>query len=156
MRKVNLIEEICGRIFSSPSVRCTRSLASPPPRCSSGRRHLRQRGHFAFVDAALIKPLPFRDAAGLVAVFERVAVSGDLSIPTTWIGSEANTVFRSLDIYQQAGAMLSTPVPARRRWILSHSIIGPEMLGHDFYEGEDCRPRRAPCSAPLPGKRGTA
>ena len=145
MRKVNLIENLRKDLFfairqlrRSPGFAATAVLVLGAGICASV-------AIFAFVDAALIKPLPFRDPAGLVAVFERVALfpQSNLSYPDYLDWKRANTVFRSLDIYQRNGAMLCTPAgvqPARTTRVSDGFFrtlgVGP-VLGRDFYEGED-------------------
>src|SRR5271155_3045975 len=57
---------------------------------------------FAFVDAALVKPLPYRDPSQLVALFERIPV-GDrfhLSYGDYLDWKRLNRVFTSLDVYR--------------------------------------------------------
>ena len=100
---------------------------------------------FAFVDAALIKPLPFRDPARLVGVFEsnRSFSLSNLSYPDYLDWKRLNTVFRSLDIYQGTGFMVTTPAGAQP----SHgarvsagflrTLGAAPVFGRDFYEGED-------------------
>ena len=58
---------------------------------------------FAFVDAALLKPLPYRDPARLLGVFEStptVRQTSDLSYPDYLDWKKLNTAFSSLDAYQ--------------------------------------------------------
>src|ERR1700744_3960 len=66
---------------------------------------------FAFVDAALIKPLPFRDPARLLDVTESVAMipRADLSYPDYLDWKSRNDVFSSLDVWDKRGYMLSKP-----------------------------------------------
>src|ERR1700685_736008 len=57
---------------------------------------------FAFVDAALVKPLSYRDPSRLVALFERIPV-GDryhLSYPDYLDWKRLNRVLSSLDVYR--------------------------------------------------------
>ena len=60
---------------------------------------------FAFVDAALIEPLPYRNPSRLVGVFESVPMfpRSNLSYPDYLDWKKRNTVFSSLDVYQNAG-----------------------------------------------------
>ena len=71
---------------------------------------------FAFVDAALIKPLPYRNPARLVGVFEsipRCVRQCNLSYPDYLDWKRLNKVFSSLDAYQHTGFMLSTAAGAQ-------------------------------------------
>src|SRR5215472_5787829 len=65
---------------------------------------------FTFVDAALIKPLPYRDPNRLVGVFETNALAkqSNLSYPDYLDWKRMNTAFSSLDIYQGQGYTLMT------------------------------------------------
>jgi macrolide transport system ATP-binding/permease protein len=57
---------------------------------------------YAFVDAALVKPLPYRNATRLVALYERIPV-GDryhLSYLDYRAWKQRNRVFASLDVYR--------------------------------------------------------
>src|SRR5579859_1961981 len=66
---------------------------------------------FAFVDAALLKPLPYADPARLVGVFESVKIfpQSNLSYPDYLDWKSRNTVFTSLDIYQRNRFLLTAP-----------------------------------------------
>ena len=100
---------------------------------------------FAFVDATLIKPLPYRDPARLVGVFERVAMipQSNLSYLDYLDWKKFNKTFRSLEAYEHLGFILSTPEgaqPARGARVSDgfFRTLGVNMaLGRDFYEGED-------------------
>lgn len=100
---------------------------------------------FAFVDAALIKPLPYRDPARLVGVFERVEMfpQSNLSYLDYLDWKRLNTAFTSLAAYQGTGAILSTPRGAQRVPVARVSddffrTLGVEpVLGRDFHAGED-------------------
>jgi predicted permease len=100
---------------------------------------------FAFVDAALIKPLPYRNPARLVAVFESVAMSprSNLSYPDYLDWKKRNTVFSSLDVYHRGHFTLSTPVgaePVRGDRVSDgffRTLGVTPVLGRDFYAGED-------------------
>ena len=100
---------------------------------------------FAFVDAALIEPLPYRNPSRLVGVFESVPMfpRSNLSYPDYLDWKKRNTVFSSLDVYQNAGFALSTPAGAQ-------PVMGARVtdgffrtlgvtpaLGRDFHAGED-------------------
>ena len=100
---------------------------------------------FAFVDAALLRPLPYREPNRLVAVTERVKLfpRANLSYPDYLDWKKMNTVFSSLDIYTGGGYMLGTPsgaepVPGARVSDGFFRTLGVKpMLGRDFYAGED-------------------
>jgi macrolide transport system ATP-binding/permease protein len=102
---------------------------------------------FAFVDAALIKPLPYRNPARLVGVYENVALIQcphcPLSYPDYLDWKKLNTVFSSLAAYEHTGASLSTPTgaqPASAARVTDgffRTLGVTPMLGRDFYAGED-------------------
>jgi macrolide transport system ATP-binding/permease protein len=100
---------------------------------------------FAFVDAALLKPLPYEDPRTLVDVTESVAVfpHANLSYPDYLDWKKMNHSFRSLDIYQGAGYLLDTssgvePVTGMRVSDgFFHTLGIAPLLGRDFYSGED-------------------
>jgi len=104
-----------------------------------------ERDIFTFVDAVLIKPLPYRDPNRLVGVFETnaVAAQSNLSYPDYLDWKRMNTVFRSLDIYQSQGYTLTTaegaqPVRAARVSDGFFRTLGvTPVLGRDFVAGED-------------------
>jgi predicted permease len=100
---------------------------------------------FAFVDAALIKPLPYKDPSRLLLVTETTPEipRARLSYHDYLDWKKLNTVFDSLDVYNQRGYVLSTA--AGMELIEGARIsdgffrtlgVGP-MLGRDFYAGED-------------------
>jgi macrolide transport system ATP-binding/permease protein len=100
---------------------------------------------FAFVDAALIKPLPYHDPATLAGVTESVKLMGpaNLSYPDYLDWKQRNHSFRSLDIFTNSGRLLNLPSGTVPVSILRVSDgffrtlgIAP-MLGRDFYPGED-------------------
>ena len=100
---------------------------------------------FTFVDAVLIKPLPYRDPNRLVGVFETnaLAAQSNLSYPDYLDWKRMNTVFSSLDIYQSQGYTLTTaegaqPVRAARVSDGFFRTLGvTPVLGRDFVAGED-------------------
>lgn len=100
---------------------------------------------FAFVDAALIKPLPFANPSRLVDVTESVAMMprANLSYPDYLDWKRLNNVFSSLDVYNGTGYLLRTsagtePVPGVRVSDgFFHTLGITPMLGRDFYAGED-------------------
>jgi macrolide transport system ATP-binding/permease protein len=100
---------------------------------------------FGFVDAALIKPLPYSNPARLVEVTESVAMipRADLSYPDYLDWKRLNQVFGSMDVYHGTGYLLRTPsgtepVPATRVSDGFFRTLGiAPLLGRDFYAGED-------------------
>jgi len=100
---------------------------------------------FAFTDAALLKPLPYRDPARLASVTEAVKLLGraNLSYPDYLDWKRSNTVFSSLDIYGGGGALLNTStgtVPVTGVRVSDgffHTLGVAPILGRDFRAGED-------------------
>ena len=101
---------------------------------------------FSFVQAALIKPLPYRDQSRLVAVFESSpgAPRSWLSYPDFADWQRLNNVFSSLDAYALNGSFtLSTrtgaeQVPGTRVSASFFRTLGvTPALGRDFRPGED-------------------
>jgi macrolide transport system ATP-binding/permease protein len=100
---------------------------------------------FAFVDAALIKPLPYANPNRLVDVTESVAMipRANLSYPDYLDWKRLNHVFSSFDVYNGTGYLLRTsagtePVPGTRVSDGFFRTLGvTPALGRDFYAGED-------------------
>ncbi len=100
---------------------------------------------FAFVDAALIKPLPYRDPARLVGVFGSIPLfaQSNLSIPDYLDFKKLNTVFSSLDVFQTDGDVLlgrngaQVVRSARVSDGFFRTLGVAPVLGRDFYRGED-------------------
>jgi macrolide transport system ATP-binding/permease protein len=100
---------------------------------------------FAFVDAALIKPLPYPNPNRLVFVTESVPMMplANLSYPDYLDWKRLNHVFSSLDAYNGNGYLLRTPtgtepVPGIRVSDgFFHTLGVSPALGRDFYAGED-------------------
>src|ERR1700674_1840732 len=100
---------------------------------------------FAFVEPALVKPLPFANPNRLVDVTESVAMipRANLSYPDYLDWKRLNNVFSSMDVYNGTGYLLRTsagtePVPAVRVSDgFFHTLGITPMLGRDFYPGED-------------------
>jgi predicted permease len=100
---------------------------------------------FAFVDAALLKPLPYQNSSRLVGVFESVKMfpQSNLSYFDYLDWKKNNNVFSSLDVYQGNAFILSTPEGAQRAPGARVSdgffrTLGvTPLLGRDFYPGED-------------------
>ncbi|HYL09494.1 MAG TPA: ABC transporter permease [Candidatus Acidoferrales bacterium] len=100
---------------------------------------------FAFVDAALLKPLPYPDPTRLVNVTESAALLpiANLSYPDYLDWKKVNTVFSSVDVHTGRGFLLTTPTGAE---VVSGASVSdgffrtlgiPPVLGRDFYSGED-------------------
>ena len=100
---------------------------------------------FGFVDAALIKPLPYQDPTRLVEVTESVAMMprANLSYPDYLDWKKLNQVFSSMEAYGETGYLLRTesgtePVRAPRVSDGFFRTLGVEpVLGRDFRPGED-------------------
>jgi predicted permease len=100
---------------------------------------------FGFVDAALIKPLPYANPQRLVEATESIPMipRANLSYPDYLDWKRLNTVFSSLDVYHPTGYLLRTsagtePVPATRVSDgFFHTLGVTPVLGRDFYAGED-------------------
>ncbi len=100
---------------------------------------------FGFVDAALIKPLPYADPMRLVLVTESVAMipHANLSYPDYLDWKRLNAVFSSMDVWNGTGYLLSTsagtePVPGTRVSDGFFRTLGiTPILGRDFRTGED-------------------
>ncbi len=100
---------------------------------------------FAFVDAALIKPLPYPEPGRLVGVYETVPMfpEAPLSYPDYLDWKRMNAVFRSLDVFQHTNFMLSTAADTEAATGTRVSdgffrTLGVKpVLGRDFYVDED-------------------
>ena len=100
---------------------------------------------FAFVDAALLNPLPYQQPNRLMAVYEsgESYPHSNLSYPDYVDWKRMNKVFQSLDAYQGNGYLLKTtngvePVRAIRVTDGFFRTLGVRpILGRDFYQGED-------------------
>jgi macrolide transport system ATP-binding/permease protein len=101
---------------------------------------------FAFVDAALINPLPYPNPDRLVEVTESAPMfprGADISYPDYFDWKKQNHVLKSLDVYDEYGYLLRTPsgtdpVSAIRVSDGFFRTLGiAPALGRDFYAGED-------------------
>jgi macrolide transport system ATP-binding/permease protein len=100
---------------------------------------------FSFVDAALLKPLPYPQPNRLVEVMESLPLlpRANLSYPDFLDWKRSNQVFRAMDAFRPTAFLLKTPagtepVPGE---LVSDGFfrtlgIAP-LLGRDFYTGED-------------------
>src|SRR5580693_4995018 len=100
---------------------------------------------FAFVDATLIKPLPYRNPARLVGLFESVQFCPrcPLSYPDYLDWKRLNKVFTAVDVFEGTGFTLRTNSGAEMVGG-AHVTAGffktlgvTPMLGRDFRAGED-------------------
>ncbi len=100
---------------------------------------------FAFVDAALIKPLPYQNPTRLLFVTETTPdiPRAALSYPDYLDWKKLNRVFDSMEVYNQRGYVVSTSAGmemvdgARVSAGFFRTLgVGP-LLGRDFYTGED-------------------
>ena len=100
---------------------------------------------FGFVEAALLRPLPYADPARLAAVTESIErmPRANLSYLDYLDWKRMNTVFSSLEVYTMRGHMLATPggvtlVPGMRVSDGFFRTLGVRpVLGRDFAPGED-------------------
>ncbi|HVH85671.1 MAG TPA: ABC transporter permease [Terriglobales bacterium] len=100
---------------------------------------------FSFVDAALIKPLPYRDPSRLAVIFGSIPLGQrfHLSFPDYYDFKRLNKSFTSFEVYDSNGFMLTTPTgtqmaPGARVSAGFFRVLGVKpILGRDFSEGED-------------------
>ncbi|HTY84706.1 MAG TPA: ABC transporter permease [Silvibacterium sp.] len=100
---------------------------------------------FAFVDTALIKPLPYSDPNRLAAVYESIQVfpRSNLSWEDYLDWKKMQKVFSSLDVWTGGGFLLNTPsgvqpVMGARVSAGFFSTLGvTPILGRNFHPGED-------------------
>jgi len=100
---------------------------------------------FAFVDATLIKPLPYKDPTRLVDVTESVKMfpRANLSYQDYLDWKKMNKVFSVMEVYTGTGYLMNTPsgvepVAAARVSAGFFRVLGvTPVLGRDFYDGED-------------------
>jgi macrolide transport system ATP-binding/permease protein len=100
---------------------------------------------FSFVDAALIKPLPYQDPSRLVGVFEEFASCPrcNLSYLNFRDWKKRDLPFSSLDAWGYSSFLLrassgAEPAPGARVTDGFFRTLGvTPMLGRDFYPGED-------------------
>src|SRR5271169_3958640 len=126
------------QLHNSPGFACTAVLVLALGTCASV-------SIFAFVDAALIQPLPYANPNRLVDVTESVAMipRANLSYPDYLDWKKLNNVFTSMDVYDGTGYLLRTsagtePVPGIRVSDGFFRTLGiTPALGRDFFAGED-------------------
>ena len=100
---------------------------------------------FAFVDAALIKPLPYQNPSRLLYITGTTPEipNGALSYPDYLDFKNLNRSFDSMDVYWQTGYVLSTSTGmemvegARVSAGFFRTLSVSPVLGRDFYAGED-------------------
>jgi macrolide transport system ATP-binding/permease protein len=100
---------------------------------------------FAFVDATLIKPLPYQHPERLVGVYEATPQCPlcNLSYPDYLDYKKLNKSFSSLDVYQKNSMMLNGAEGAESANVARvsdsffHTLGVAPLLGRDFYSGED-------------------
>jgi macrolide transport system ATP-binding/permease protein len=100
---------------------------------------------FAFVDAALIKPLPYQNPSRLLFVTETTPEMprAALSYLDYLDWNKLNNVFDSMDVYGQSGHVISTSAGmemvdgARVSAGFFHTLGVSPVLGRDFHAGED-------------------
>jgi predicted permease len=100
---------------------------------------------FAFVDAALIKPLPYRDPTRLVSVYETVTSCPlcNVSYQNYQDWRKSNLPFSSLEAWGWTGYLIHTPQgtePGRGVRVSDgffRTLGVTPILGRDFYAGED-------------------
>ncbi len=106
---------------------------------------------FSFVDAALLKPLPYKNPARLIGVYEKGETCPycNLSYPDYLDWKKNNRTFASLDAYSHTGYALRTesglqPLHGARVSDGFFRTLGvTPLLGRDFFTGEDL-PSAAP------------
>ncbi len=100
---------------------------------------------FGLVDAALIKPLPYKDADRLLAVTEKAPLfpRANLSYLDFVDWKRMSNVFSSFDVYTGSGYLLRGSAGtemvngARVSSGFFHTLGITPILGRDFYSGED-------------------
>ena len=108
---------------------------------------------FGFVDAALIKPLPYHDSTRLAVLYETNPLGPlfHLSYLDYLDWKKDNKSFSSLDVFEHNGALLKAQDGLQRVDAATvssgffHTLGMTPVLGRDFYPGEDLQsaPRTA-------------
>jgi macrolide transport system ATP-binding/permease protein len=100
---------------------------------------------FSFVDAALLKPLPYHDPSRLVVIYGSIPLGPrfHLSFPDYYDFKRLNKSFTQFEVYDSNGFMLTTPTgtqlaPGARVSAGFFRLLGvAPILGRDFADGED-------------------
>jgi macrolide transport system ATP-binding/permease protein len=101
---------------------------------------------FAFFDAALLKPLPYKDPRRLVGVYEKiekVCPLCNLSYLDFLDWKRSSSVFSSFDVYNHQNSILTTSSGVQRAFTsrvtdgFFHTLGVSPVLGRDFRAGED-------------------
>ncbi|HEY3742137.1 MAG TPA: ABC transporter permease [Bryobacteraceae bacterium] len=101
---------------------------------------------FAFVDGALLKPLPYKDPSRLLGVYEKIdpwCPRCNLSWPDYLDWKKQNSTMATLDIYTSNGYAMTTPsglkpvTGARVSDGFFRTLGVTPLMGRDFYSGED-------------------
>jgi predicted permease len=105
---------------------------------------------FAFVDAALIKPLPYKDPNRLVVLFETTTMGNKfhLSYQDYLDWKRANKVFESIEVYSPSGFTLKTPTGLQAADGASVSAGFFQTLGVTPVLGRNFRPADDQQNAP--------
>ena len=126
------------QLRQSPGFACTAILTLALGICASV-------SIFAFVDAALIKPLPYPNPNRLVEVTGSIAMlpRANLSYPDYLDWKKLNVVFSSMGVHHSMGYLLRTQAGTeavsgvRVSDGFFRTLGVTPMLGRDFYAGED-------------------
>lgn len=101
---------------------------------------------FAFVDGALLKPLPYKDPARLLGVYEKIdpwCPYCNLSWPDYIDWKKQNSTMASLEVYTSNGYAMTTPsglkpvTGARVSDGFFRTLGVTPLMGRDFFSGED-------------------
>jgi macrolide transport system ATP-binding/permease protein len=105
---------------------------------------------FSLVDAALMKPLPYKSPTRLVSLYESNALGSQyhLSYPDYLDWKNLNRVFQSLDVYAADGFIWTSPTGAERALGTRVSDGFFRTLGVSPFLGRDFRPGEDLASAP--------
>ncbi|HEX4228946.1 MAG TPA: ABC transporter permease [Bryobacteraceae bacterium] len=140
----NLLRDLCfaiRQLRKNPGFACTAVLTLALGMCASI-------AIFAFVDAALVKPLPYKNPEQLVGVYEKiekVCPLCNLSYLDYLDWKRLNTVFSGFDAYNHQGFMQKTSAGTRPAFCTRvtdgfFKTLGVSpILGRDFRPGEDQR-----------------
>jgi predicted permease len=128
----------CRQLSKNPGFACTAILVLALGMCASV-------AIFAFVDAMLIKPLPYQDPSRLLGLFESTPLGSrfHLSYLDYLDWKRLNHVFASVEAFDNNPYALKTPTGVQR---VDGAIVGAgffrmlgiaPVLGRDFRSGED-------------------